>query len=110
MRIVDEALGLVADKPRLGVRGYALTDAKAYALLGKTSESVSALRQALIDGWRGDQEAWWMLDRDPCFAVLHDDPRFKAIISEANEKLVEMRQSLERRPGLPENGRTIVTK
>ena len=51
-----------------------------YALQGNKSKALSALRQAIDEGWRN---LWWYyLRRDPNLESLHDESEFQAMVAE----------------------------
>jgi tetratricopeptide (TPR) repeat protein len=66
--------------PRLSVYGYGIADVRIYALRGDKQKALSALRQAIDEGWR----SWWRysLKLDPTLESLHDEPEFAAIVAE----------------------------
>jgi TolB-like protein/Flp pilus assembly protein TadD len=65
---------------RLGWAGYGIADVKIYALQGDKQKALSALRQAIDEGWRS---LWWYsLKQDPNLESLHDEPQFQAMVVE----------------------------
>jgi tetratricopeptide (TPR) repeat protein len=66
--------------PRLGRFGYGIADVKIYALQGDKKRALSALRQAIDEGWR---RLWWYsLRLDPSLESLHDEPEYQAMVAE----------------------------
>ena len=66
--------------PRLGRYGYGIADVKFYALQGDKKRALSALRQAIDEGWR---RLWWYsLRLDPGLESLHDEPEYQAMVAE----------------------------
>jgi tetratricopeptide (TPR) repeat protein len=60
--------------------GYGITDVQIYALRGETQKALSALRQAIDEGWRS---LWWyLLKHDPILESLHDEPEYQAMVAE----------------------------
>jgi glucan phosphorylase len=51
-----------------------------YALQGDKQKALSALRQAIDEGWRRDW--WYHLKHDPSLESLHDEPEFQAMVAE----------------------------
>ena len=51
-RVLDAYLKYVADRPRLGFRGFGIADVEALALLGRRDEALARLREAIDAGWR----------------------------------------------------------
>jgi TolB-like protein/Tfp pilus assembly protein PilF len=56
-------------------REFPITEARYLALAGERAAALAALTKAINLGWRDP-----LLDRDPAFAELHDDPAFQAQI------------------------------
>ncbi len=53
---------------------------KIYALQGDKQRALSALRQAIDEGWR---LLWWYsLKLDPNLESLHDEPEYQAMVAE----------------------------
>ncbi len=65
---------------RLGWYGYGIADVQLYALRGEKQKALSALRQAIDEGWRS--RWWYYLKHDPNLESLHDEPEFQAMIAE----------------------------
>jgi tetratricopeptide (TPR) repeat protein len=84
--------------PRLG-DGYGISDVKIYALKGDRRKALSALRQAIDEGWR---DLWWnALERDPTLESLHDELEFQAMVAEIE---ADMAAQLERVREMERNG------
>ena len=66
--------------PRLGTRGYDIADARIYALKGDKQKALSALRQAIDEGWRF--RWWYFLKHDPTLESMHAEPEFQAMVAE----------------------------
>jgi hypothetical protein len=49
-------------------------------LQGEKQKALSALRQAIDEGWRGDW--WYLLQHKPDLESLHDEPEFQAMVEE----------------------------
>jgi tetratricopeptide (TPR) repeat protein len=79
-RLLDRSLQHIQTLPRLGRYGYWIADVRIYALQGEKQKALSALRQAIDEGWRF---LWWYyLKYDPILESLHEEPEFQAIIAE----------------------------
>jgi hypothetical protein len=57
---------------------------EAFALQGRKSEALAALRRAIDAGWRWD---WWQVENDPTLDSISDDPQFVAMIEEVKADL-----------------------
>ncbi len=70
----------IRTRPRsIGMR-YPISDVEIYALQGENKKALSALRQAIDEGWRG---LWWYsLRLDPGLESLHEEPEYQAIVAE----------------------------
>ena len=78
--LLERSLELFRSMPRLGRSGYKIADVQIYALQGDKQKALSALRQAIDEGWRG---FWWYnLKFDPNLESLHDEPEFQAMVAE----------------------------
>ncbi len=67
-------------RPRLGDWGYGIADVQIYTLQGDKQKALSALRQAIDEGWRSSW--WYFLKYDPILESLHDEPEFQAMVAE----------------------------
>jgi hypothetical protein len=70
-----------------------------YALQGQKQKALSALRQAIDEGWR---VFWWYsLKYDPNLKSLHDTPEYQAMVAEIE---ADMAIQLERVREMERNG------
>jgi len=77
--LLDRSLEFIQTIPRLGY-GYWIADVQIYALQGEKQRALSALRQAIDEGWRA---LWWyFLERNPNLESLHDEPEYQAMVAE----------------------------
>ena len=89
--LLDRSLTFITTIPRLGWTGYWISDVLIYAQQGKTKEALSALRQAIDEGWRA---AWWYyLEHDPNLDSIRHEPEFQAMVEEIK---ADMATQLER--------------
>jgi hypothetical protein len=69
---------------------------RAYAGLGQTDQAIAELTEAEAAGWRSlfalNDFVW--LDRTPTTAALHDDPRFKAIVTRIHADMARQRAEI----------------
>jgi TolB-like protein/Tfp pilus assembly protein PilF len=78
--LLDRSLQYIQTLPRLGEAGYGIADVEIYALQGNKPKALSALRQAIDEGWRA---LWWYyLEHDPNLELLHGEPEYQAMIEE----------------------------
>ena len=64
-----------------------MADVKIYAIRGDKQKALSALRQAIDEGWRS---MWWyILKQDPILESLHDEPEFQAMVGEIEADMAE---------------------
>jgi tetratricopeptide (TPR) repeat protein len=79
-RLFEDSLQYIQKIPRLGLIGYHVADVQIHALRGEKRKALSALRQAIDEGWRS---LWWYyLKYDPNLESLHDEPEFQAMVAE----------------------------
>jgi len=79
--------------------GYGIADVQIYLLQGDKQKALSALRQAIDEGWR--RSWWYYLKYDPIFESLHDEPEFQAMVAEIE---VDMAEQLARVREMERNG------
>jgi hypothetical protein len=78
--LLNRSLQHIQTLPRLGEGGYRIADVRIYALRGDKQKALSALRQAIDEGWR----VYWryFLKHDLNLESLHDEPEFQAMVAE----------------------------
>jgi tetratricopeptide (TPR) repeat protein len=109
--LLKRAFEHIRARSRLVGMRYPISDVKIYALQGDKKKALSALRQAIDEGWRS---FWWYLLRyDPGLESLHDEPEFQAMVAEIEadmaaqlERVREMERNGELEP-IPEVSATI---
>jgi tetratricopeptide (TPR) repeat protein len=85
--LLNRSLGHIQTRPRLGGSGYGIADVQIYALQGDKQKALSALRQAIDEGWR---DAWrYFFKHDPNLESLHDEPEFQAMVAEIEADMAE---------------------
>jgi TolB-like protein/Tfp pilus assembly protein PilF len=97
--LLDRSLERIRTIPRLSLFGYGLADVRIHAIRGDRQEALSALRQAVDAGWRG--QWWYQLERDLSLEPLHDEPEYQAMVVEIK---ADMAVQLERVRELERNG------
>jgi tetratricopeptide (TPR) repeat protein len=78
-RLLERSLEYVQSDSCL-CRGFQVADARIYALRGDKQKALSALQQAVDEGWR--MLWWYYLKRDPALESLHDEPEYQAMVAE----------------------------
>jgi len=94
---LDGAERAIQAIPRLGGRGYWISDVQIHALRGETTEALAALRVAEKAGWRG--RGWrYHRDFDLSLASIRDEPEFKAVFADIERDMARQRAELAARP------------
>jgi len=89
-KLLQAALPVVRELPRLGMVGQGVLEVQILALLGREEDAFVALRELVDEGFRGSLTSnVWRLDEDPFLTLLRDDPRFTGVLDEISEA-VEM--------------------
>ena len=91
LELLQAALPVVQELPRLGMSGQGILEVQILALLGRKEDAFVALRELVDEGFRGPLLAnIWGLDEDPFLTLLQDDPRFIGILDEISESVAMM--------------------
>jgi TolB-like protein/Tfp pilus assembly protein PilF len=85
--LLDRSLQHLETHSRLGIGGYGIADVEIYALQGEKQKALSALQQAIDEGWRTDW--WYYLKRDLNLESLHGEPEFQAMVAEIETDMAE---------------------
>lgn len=75
--LLDGALAVLEDLPRLGTEGYWIADVQAYALQGRPEMALAALREAVDEGWRNF--SWYYLDHSPNLESIRGEAEFQRL-------------------------------
>ena len=78
--LLDRCLEFIRTIPRLGFRGYRISDVQIHAQRGEQEKALAALRQAIDQGWR--TYWWYYLEHDLSLESLHDEPEYQAMVAE----------------------------
>jgi tetratricopeptide (TPR) repeat protein len=97
--LLNRSLQHIQTHQRLGWFGYQIADVQIYALQGDKRKALSALRQAIDEGWR--LFWWYFLEHDPSLDSLHDEPEYQAMVAEIE---ADMAAQLERVREMERNG------
>jgi TolB-like protein/Tfp pilus assembly protein PilF len=99
-RLLDGALAVIRQMPRLGQRGYGIADVEIYARLGQTRLALDTLRQAIDEGFR---MAWWSQGEiSPHMASLRDEPEFIGMMNEIRAAMADQLERLRKRESADE--------
>jgi len=91
LELLQAALPVVQELPRLGMAGQGILEVQILALLGRKEDSFVVLRGLVDEGFRGPLISnVWRLDEDPFLTLLKDDPRFTRILDEISESVAMM--------------------
>jgi TolB-like protein/Tfp pilus assembly protein PilF len=81
--MLNAALPVVQELPRLGMSGQGIRDVQILALLGRKEDALNALRAAVTAGHRSSIPFNnWLLEDDPFLDSIRDDSRYADIVSE----------------------------
>ncbi len=87
---------------RVGYFGFWVSDVQILALQGKTDAALTALRQAVDQGWRTDWRYFFYVD--PNLDSIREEPEFQVILREVKE---DMAAQLERTREMEANGELV---
>ncbi len=91
--LLDEALTVVLTLPRIGSAGHGIRDVQILALQGKTFDALTALREAIDEGFRGTVASnGWPLAIDPYLNSLRGEPEFQAMTSALDNAVAVMHE------------------
>ena len=85
--LLGRSLVYIATIQRLGLDGSGISDVQIYTLQGQTAKALTALRQAVDEGWR---ILWWYyLKLDKNLDSIRDEPEFQAMVKEIEADMAE---------------------
>ena len=95
-RLLESALPVAREVPRVGMRGEGIKDVQILALQGRVNAALDALREAIDEGYvtHAPFEIWG-IDQDPLLDNLRQDPRYERMRLEMEDALDRIRQSIE---------------
>ncbi len=95
--LLTAGLPVVQSLPRIGMRGHGIRDVQILALQGKSFEALTAMREAIDEGFRGTVLTnGWRLTIDPYLASLRDKPEFQAMVNEIDDAIAVMQNRVAR--------------
>jgi hypothetical protein len=77
-RLLALTIQWIDDHPRYGLVGNYRIKAASLMLLGERDQALSIL-EASIETGHDIRHWWYLVERDPIWTPVHDDPRFKSI-------------------------------
>lgn len=93
--LLQAALPVVRQQPRLGWFGQGIQEVRILALLGRKDDALGALRELIDAGFREPVLTdLWSLELDPMLVVLQGDQRFTEMLDEVHRSLAEMHQRI----------------
>ncbi|MDH3616920.1 MAG: hypothetical protein OEQ90_10680, partial [Gammaproteobacteria bacterium] len=105
--LLNKALLAIEPMPRLGYRGFGISDVEIYALLGDKERALSTFATAVEEGWRF---SWWInTESNDNLASLHDDPRYRAIITDIRSQMAEQLARVRERAGNAESASVLTS-
>ena len=78
--LLEKCLAFIQIIPRLGQGGFWIADCIIFALRGETDKAISALREAIDEGWRASW--WYFLNHDPNLDSIREEPEFLSMLDE----------------------------
>ncbi len=85
MKLLADCEKQIADTIRVGIYGFWVSDVQILALQGKTDAALTALRQAVDQGWRTDWRYFFYVD--PNLDSIREESEFQAILSDVAKDL-----------------------
>jgi serine/threonine protein kinase/Flp pilus assembly protein TadD len=90
--LLDAAEAHISTIPRLGIRGFWVSDARILAIRGRRQACLQALKNAVGEGWRN---LWrFYLYHDPVLEPFREEPEFKAIVAKIEAEMAKLRDGL----------------
>ncbi len=95
-KLLELALPVTRDLPRVGISGHGIKDVEILALMGRKAAALDALRDAIDAGFVSLQSFdVWGIDGDPLVDGIRGDPRYESMRAELGQKLDHLRRNIE---------------
>ena len=92
--MLTRALPVVQAQPRLGITGHGILDVQIFATLGRVEDAISALEEAVSEGFRSTLIFnTWSIRADPYLKSLENNGRFIALLETIDLDLRRMREN-----------------
>lgn len=90
--LLEGALEVISNRPRMSSGGFAWADIEIYALQGKTGIALAAMRKAIDENLR---IGWWDLPMNLNLESLWDEPEFKSMLAEIEADMNAQRKAIQ---------------
>ena len=95
--LLEEALPVVRQLPRVGLGGQGIKEVQILALQGRTDAALDVLSEAVDEGFVSNAPfEMWSIDQDPLLDGLRNDPRYERLRQVMEEALQRIRRSIDR--------------
>jgi tetratricopeptide (TPR) repeat protein len=95
--LLAAALPVAQGLPRVGFAGHGIRDVQILALQGKSFEALTAMREAIDEGFRGTVYSnGWPIAIDPYLDSIRGRPEFQAMVDELDEAVALMQERVAR--------------
>lgn len=85
--LLVESLKFLQSLPRLGFEGYGVHDVRIHALRGQTEIALTALEEAIQQGWRTN---WWFyVGHDSSLDSLRGEPKFQSMVRDIEADMAD---------------------
>ena len=94
--LLAQAWDVVQRMPRIGKEGHGISDVHILAIQGRKEAALDALRNAIDEGFVSLMVYdFWTIDQDVLVDVIRDEPRFKTMRLELDQRIDAMRQNVQ---------------
>ena len=94
--LLSQAWDIVQQMPRIGTAGHGISDVHILAVQGRKEAALDALRNAIYEGFVSLMVYdFWTIDQDVLVDIIRDEPRFKTMRLELDQRIDAMRQNVQ---------------
>ena len=92
--LLTATLPVVRELPRFGMFGRGIGDVQVLAMLGRTDDALTALEEAVDEGFRSEiiSSITFTLDLDPFLSSIRDHPRFASAMDKIRASIAFMHE------------------